>query len=167
MSVVFDPHLALRTFNAHHVRFVVIGGFAGALLGSPSFTYDLDICYERSGSNHEALAAALRELHATLRGAPAGLPFILDAKTIAMGDSFTFDTVAGSVDCLGTPSGTHGYRDLVVNAKEMDLGEGLLHILVVSVDDLMRMKRAAGRAKDVAELAILAAIKDEQAKSGT
>ncbi|HYC61819.1 MAG TPA: hypothetical protein VEK79_19865 [Thermoanaerobaculia bacterium] len=163
MTVVFDPHLALRTFNAHDVRFLVIGGFAGALLGSPSFTYELDICYERSVSNHEALATASRELHATLRGAPAGLPFPLDAKTIAMGDSFTFDTIAGSIDCLGTPSGTHGYRDLIVSAKEMDLGEGL-RVMVASVDDLMRMKRSAGRAKDVAELAILAAIKDEEAK---
>jgi hypothetical protein len=163
MTAVFDPHLALRTFNAHQVSFVVIGGFASALLGSPSFTYDLGICYERSPRNHAALAGALRELHATLRGAPAGLPFILDAKTIAMGDSFTFDTDAGSVDCLGTPLGTDGYRDLVRNSGEVDLGEGL-RVQLAAVDDLIRMKSAAGRAKDIGELAILAAIKEEQTR---
>jgi hypothetical protein len=163
MTAVFDPHLALRTFNSHQVSFVVIGGFASVLWGSPSFTYDLDLCYERSAQNHEALARALRELHATLRGAPAGLPFLLDAKTIAMGDCFTFDTIAGAVDCLGTPSGTEGYRDLSRNASEVDLGEGL-RIRIVSVDDLIRMKKSAARAKDIGELKILAAIKEEQSK---
>ncbi len=163
MTAVFDPHLALRTLNSHDVAFVVIGGFASGLWGSPSFTYDLDICYERTPRNHEALARALRELSATLRGAPAGLPFILDAKTIAMGDSFTFETAAGSVDCLGTPSGTAGYRDLIKNAGEVDLGDEL-RVHIASVDDLIRMKTAAGRSKDIGELAILAAIKEEQAK---
>ncbi|HEV7764649.1 MAG TPA: hypothetical protein VGQ76_06585 [Thermoanaerobaculia bacterium] len=163
MTPVFDPHLALRTFNAHGVSFVVIGGFASVLWGSPSFTYDLDICYERNAANHDALAKALRELHATLRGAPAGLPFVLDAKTIAMGDSFTFDTIAGGVDCLGTPSGTNGYPDLIAKASEVDLGDGL-HVRIVAVDDLIRMKSAAGRAKDIGELKILEAIKEEQAK---
>lgn len=132
-------------------------------MGSPSFTYALDLCYERNAQNHEALARALRELHATLRGAPPGLPFLLDANTIAMGDCFTFDTIAGAVDCLGTPSGTEGYRDLSRNASEVDLGEGL-RIRIVSVDDLIRMKKSAARSKDIGELKILAAIKEEQSK---
>jgi hypothetical protein len=77
---VFDPLQALRTLVAHRVRFVIIGGFAGALWGSPSITIDLDICYDRSAANYEALVSALRELRATLRGAPAGVPFQLDAR---------------------------------------------------------------------------------------
>jgi hypothetical protein len=161
MTVAFDPLLALRTLVAHEVRFVVIGGVAGALWGSPSITMDLDICYERGPENHEALAAALRELGATLRGAPADLPFQLDARTIKMGDSFTFDTLAGSVDCLGTPSGTNGYADLRRNAAQFDL-EADLRAEVCSLDDLMRMKRAAGRPKDRAEVEILSALSEER-----
>lgn len=164
MTAVFDPHHALRTLRAREVNFVVIGGFASVLWGSPSFTYDLDICYERTPANHEALARALRDLGATLRGAPAGLPFLLDAKTIAMGDSFTFETKAGSLDCLGTPSGTNGYRELVTNATLVDLGEGL-QVSIVSIDDLIRMKTAAGRSKDIGELAILRALKEEREKN--
>ena len=164
MTVAFDPLLALRTLVTHHVRFVVIGGLAGALWGSPSITMDLDICYERSHENHEALAAALRELGATLRGAPAGLPFQLDAGTIKMGDSFTFDTLAGSVDCLGTPSGTNGYADLRRNAAQFDL-EADLRVEACSLDDLIRMKRAAGRPKDRAEVEILSALSEERLKS--
>jgi hypothetical protein len=98
------------------VRFVVIGAFAGRLLGSPSLTRDLDICYARDRENLEALAAALRELHARLRGVHEDVPFRLDAKTLANGDSFTFVTDAGDLDILGTPSGTTGYDELARTA---------------------------------------------------
>lgn len=160
----FDALRALRILVAHDVRFVVIGGIAGRAWGSPTVTGDLDICYQRSKANHQALAAALRELEATLRGAPPGLPFVLDEKTIAMGDSFTFATAAGALDCLGTPSGTTGYADLVKQATVIDVDDDL-RVAFCSLDDLMRMKRAAGRPKDRVELEILAAVKEEREKS--
>jgi len=161
MTRAFDPVGAIRVLNEHAVRFIVIGGFAGNILGSPAITYDLDICYERSPANCEALARALRALGATLRGAPAGLPFQLDARTILMSDSFTFDTTAGSVDCLGTPAGTKGYADLLASAREMEIEEGL-RVLVCSLDDLMRMKRTAGRPKDLWAVEILKTVKEER-----
>ena len=159
----FDALRALRVLVAHGVRFVIIGGLAGRAWGSPTVTHDLDICYERSKQNHQALATALRELAATLRGAPAGLPFILDERTFAMGDSFTFDTLAGALDCLGTPSGTTGYADLIKSATEVDLDDGL-RVAICSLNDLMRMKRAASRPKDRVELEILAALQEEREK---
>jgi hypothetical protein len=163
-ATVFDVLRGLRELVANGVRFVVIGGIAGRAWGSTTITNDLDICYERSKQNHQALAAALRKLEATLRGAPPGLPFLLDERTIAMGDSFTFDTVAGSLDCLGTPSGTAGYPDLVKNATEIDL-EDDLRVAICSLDDLIRMKRAAGRPKDRIEVEILTAVKEEREKN--
>lgn len=163
-ATVFDALRGLRELVANGVRFVVIGGIAGRAWGSTTITNDLDICYERSKQNHQALAAALRKLGATLRGAPPGLPFLLDERTIAMGDSFTFDTVAGSLDCLGTPSGTAGYPDLMKNATEIDL-EDDLRVAICSLDDLIRMKRAAGRPKDRIEVEILTAVKEEREKN--
>ena len=163
MNPNFDPRPPLRALLAHDVRFVIIGGIAGVLLGSPSLTFDLDICYERDKQNFEALARALTELKATLRGAPADLPFLLDAKTLQMGDSFTFETISGSLDCLGTPSGTTGYADLVKNASEVVV-DGDLHVMVASIDDLLRMKRASGRAKDLLAVEILSALKEERKK---
>jgi hypothetical protein len=163
MNAAFDPRPPLRILRAHDVRFVIIGGIAGVLLGSPSLTFDLDICYERSRQNFIALAAALAEMKATLRGAPPDLPFLLDARTLQMGDSFTFDTIAGSLDCLGTPSGTTGYSELLKNANEVVV-DGGLHVMVASIDDLLRMKRAAGRAKDLLAVEILSALKEEREK---
>ncbi len=141
------------------VRFVVIGGFAGRLLGSTTVTNDLDICYGRNRKNLEALAKSLTDLDAVLRDAPAGLPFRLDARTLAAGDHFTFSTNAGNLDCLGTPAGSEGFSDLIAGATEMSLGS--VTVPVAALEDLMRLKRAAGRPKDLIELEILGALKKE------
>lgn len=164
---MFDPLRALRTFNQHQVRYVLIGGYASSVLGAPIVTNDLDVCYERTAENMERLAEALQELQATLRvaGVDEVLPFILDGRTIAAGDSFTFTTDAGPIDVLGTPSGTGGFRDLDADATTYDLGEGLL-VRVVSLDDLIRMKEAASRPKDEAHLHVLAALKQRIQERG-
>ncbi len=87
LSRPFDPLGAFLVLQERNVRFIVIGGIAAGLHGSPSLTADLDICYERSKANLEALASALQEVHAALRGVDPALPFRLDAKTLELGDS--------------------------------------------------------------------------------
>lgn len=153
-----DPAPILRTLHDHRVAFVVIGGMAAAVHGSPSLTLDLDICYDRTLSNLEALARALLALHARLRGAPPDIPFRLDARTLANGDRFTFSTDAGPLDCLGTPAGTAGYADLMRNAVTFEIAG--LPTAVAGLDDVIRMKRAAGRPKDLIEIEILGALRD-------
>jgi hypothetical protein len=155
----FDPLRALATLDRHGVRYVIIGAFAGRLLGSPSLTRDLDICYARDRENLVALAAALADLHARLRGVSEEVPFRLDARSLANGDSFTFSTDAGDLDILGTPSGSDGYEELVRTADEVHLGD--LSVRIASIDSLIRMKRAAGRPKDLIEVEVLAALRDE------
>jgi hypothetical protein len=155
----FDPLAVLRTLVDHGVRFVLIGGFAAAIRGSPVITGDVDICYARDDQNLERLEAGLVELGATLRGAPSGVPFRLDAKALRAGDHFTFSTTGGPLDCLCTPSGTDGFADLDASATDEDL-DGLV-VRVASVDDLIRMKRAAGRPQDLIAVEWLAALRDE------
>lgn len=156
----FDPALAFHTLNRHAVRYVVIGGLASEFLGAAIGTNDIDICCERTVGNMKRLAVALQELHAELRvaGVDEDLPFVLDARTLAAGDSFTFCSEAGDLDVLGTPSGTGGFRDLDAGATAYDLGDGLV-VRVVSLDDLIRMKEAANRPKDQTHLHILSALK--------
>jgi hypothetical protein len=155
----FDPLRLLETLQRHGVRFVVVGGIAGRLLGSPTVTRDLDICHARDTRNVTALAAVLAELHAQLRGVEPGLPFRPDARTLRAGDAFTLQTDAGDLDLLGTPAGTDGYADLARSASRTELGG--MQVLVASVDDLIRMKRAAARPKDLIEVEVLGAMRDE------
>ena len=155
----FDPLRVMRALNAGGVRYVVIGAYAGRILGSPTVTRDLDICHARDLANLDALARVLRDLRARLRGVDEDVPFILDARSLAAGDSFTFTTDAGDVDVLATPAGTGGYDELVRTAVETNL-DGV-RVLVADIDDLIRMKRAAGRPKDLIELEVLGALRDE------
>jgi len=160
--MVYDPLAALRALVDHGVRFVVTGGFAGRLWGSPTMTNDLDICYARDHVNVARLTAALHLLDARLRGPGVDddLPFLLEATTLEAGQNLTFSTAAGGLDVLGMPAGVRGYDDLAVNAAEFDLGDGLI-VPVCHIDDLIRMKRAAGRPKDRIELEVLTAVREE------
>jgi len=159
-----DDLALLRALIDGGVDFILIGGVAGQLQGSPVVTFDLDICYARDRPNLERLARVLTAIGARLRGAPAGLPFRLDAQTLWNGDSFTFDTSHGPFDILATPSGTDGFDDLAIGAASMELqGHS---VRVASIDDLIRMKRAAGRPKDLLAIEELGALRDELDKTG-
>lgn len=158
-EALFDPLGILRVLHAHEVRLVLIGGLAARAWGSPMITQDVDIAYARDRENLERLAAALRELRATLRGAPPGLPFRLDAATLRAGDHFTFQTTLGPLDCIGTPSGASEFEALVRTSSDIDVGG--MSIRIASLDELMRMKRAAGRLKDLRALEELGGVRDE------
>jgi predicted nucleotidyltransferase len=155
----FDFLRSLRTLTQHGVAFVVIGGIGGRLHGSTTVTGDVDICHARDPANLERLAEALGSLNARLRGVDDGVPFVVDAASLGAGDHFTFTTDAGDIDCMGTPAGVAGFEELDANASSLDL-DGF-SIRVASLDDLIRMKRAAGRPKDLIEVEVLGALRDE------
>lgn len=91
----------LNVLSDAKVSFVVVGGYAATLQGSTYLTQDLDICYERTSENLQRLAGALAPLHPRLRGAPDGMPFVLDQHTLKQGMNFTLETDAGDLDLLG------------------------------------------------------------------
>lgn len=155
----FDFLGTLRTLAKHQVRFVLIGGLGARLHGSTTVTNDVDICYDRDPENLERLADTLRRLHARLRGVDDEVPFMLDAKSLEAGDHFTFVTDTGSLDILGSPAGTTGFDELEAGSEEVDLGG--FTVRVASIDDLIRMKRASGRPKDLIEVEVLGALRDE------
>ena len=159
--VPFDPVGTLQALHDAGVEFVLSGGVAARMHGSPSLTRDIDICYARDRDNLERLATMLRKYHAYLRGQAIDddLPFVLDARTLQAGGNFTFSTDLGSLDILAVPAGVEGFDDLAKRAELVDLGG--FSVRVATLDDLIRMKRAAGRAKDRAEVEILSALRDE------
>jgi predicted nucleotidyltransferase len=142
----FDPGPALETLVRHGVDFVLIGGIAAIVLGSSYSTSDLDVAYARERANLERLADALRELGATLRGAPPGLSFWLDADTLEAGLNFTFETKHGNLDIFGEPAGAPAYTELKQRSSVERIGG--LEIRVASIDHMIAMKEAAGRGKD-------------------
>lgn len=160
----FRPEEVIGLLGRNEVRYVLIGGLAAITQGSSVVTVDVDVCYATDTENLEALAATLQEVHAELRGAQPNLPFRLDARTLGMGDSLTFTTDLGAIDILATPSGTAGYDDLVRTAEQYDLFGH--RVLIASIDDLIRMKRAAGRPKDLLAVEELGALRDEIDASG-
>lgn len=142
----FDPAPALVALADAGVDFVVIGGVAGGAHGSAFGTHDLDVAYNRASENLERLAEVLRSLGATLRGAPADLPFQLDARSLAEGGNFTFDTSFGALDVLAYPAGAPSFERLKADAVTIDVRGR--RVRVASLDHLIAMKEAAGRPRD-------------------
>jgi hypothetical protein len=68
----------IEALSAADVEFIVIGGQAEALFGSPRVTLDTDLTYRRTPENLERLAAVLRSLHPKLRDAPPDLRFVIE-----------------------------------------------------------------------------------------
>lgn len=156
----FDPVSALRALVEKGVQFVLIGGLAGRLHGSPTVTSDTDVCADWSPANLERLAEALVGLRARLRGVDDDVPFLLDHRTLAAGRNFTFSTDAGGLDILAEPAGGLTYADLAQGAEQLELAAGLA-VLVANLDDLIVMKESAGRPKDLIEVEVLGAIRRE------
>jgi len=139
------------------VQYVVIGGVALVASGSSRVTEDLDICYARNRDNLTRLEKALTQFRPTLRGAPPELPFVLDALSLRSGLNFTLATTAGDLDLLGEVPGIGTYEDAAVDAVQIELFD--MEVNILSLDALEKSKRAAGRAKDLLDLAEIAEIR--------
>jgi len=155
--MAIDPRRLLEALAGEKVDFVIVGGVAFVLHGSTRVTRDLDICYSRSPENLARLATALAPLHPTLRDAPPSLPFRLDASTLRSGLNFTLTTDAGDLDLLGEITGVGGFGEIARGAASMEVYG--LPVRVMGLDDVERAKRAAGRLKDLADLAELLEIR--------
>jgi hypothetical protein len=154
--MVTDFEKALATLAGSGVEFIVIGGVAGALHGSAFMTQDLDVVYARNRENIRRLAAALQPHQPYLRGAPEGLPFHWDERTIRNGLNFTLTTSFGDLDLIGEATGGGGYEDLLPHSREVS-GFGA-RFRLLNLDKLIVLKRAVGRPRDLAVVAELQGI---------
>jgi len=141
VTAPLDVERVLSALARNEVRFVVVGGIAAILHGWPGATADLDLLGAFDSDNFSRLAAALRELGATGPGWDG------EPDTIGSVTAWSLETQAGPVDLLFVlePWGT--YDELRPAAVEV-AGFGVT-IPIVSLDDLIRLKRALGRPKDL------------------
>jgi hypothetical protein len=160
MSVTEDPRLRprelLSVLARHEVDFVLIGALAATLHGSPVRTNDADICPRGGPRNLHNLAGALNELNARIYSVndPDGVEFNVDGQMLEGAEIWNLVTRFGRLDISLRPSGTRGYEDLVRDARDIDIGDGVI-VRVASLLDIIRSKEAANRDKDRAVLPLL------------
>jgi len=137
----------LKSLIENKVEFVIIGGVAIIAHGVPYATFDLDFCYARSLENLKKIVAALASFKPRLRGFPTNLPFTWDERTLQNGTNFTLETDIGDIDLLGEVAGVGSYAEVFANSTTLKLFDD--DVRVLSLDDLIKAKRAAGRPKDL------------------
>jgi hypothetical protein len=159
-----DPECLFGALADAGVDYVLIGGLAGVLHGSPAMTNDADIVPSRARGNLVRLGEALRDLDARVRSVtePDGVVFDPHPDLLAGMQMLNTTTRCGDLDLTFEPSGTRGYDDLVSRAVEFRIGG--LRVLVAALDDVIRSKEAADRPKDHAVLPLLHALRQEIAQ---
>ena len=151
----------LACLERHRVRYVLVGGLAAVLHGSPLPTLDARICPSREPANLERLAAALREMEARIRtpDSPEGLRFSCDARFLEGLYFVNLVTRFGDLDVSFQPAGTRGFPDLEPRAITMTIKGTEVRVAVR--EDVIRSKEAANRPKDRRNLPVLRQLLDE------
>jgi predicted nucleotidyltransferase len=157
---VIDLAGILRALTRHRVEFIIVGGVAATMHGSARVTQDLDLIYARNEANLHRLVAALRRQHPYPRGAPPGLPFSWDVDLLRGGLNFTLRTELGNLDLLGEITGGGTYEELLPHSVE--IAAFRLRCRCLDLETLIRVKRAAGRPRDLEAVAELHVILEER-----
>ncbi len=157
----FRPEKLLQVLARYGVRYVLIGGFAGVIHGSPYLTTDVDVVPDPAVDNLRRLSAALDELRAKVwtDAEPAGLAFDHDAASLAAARTWNLVTDHGRLDITFEPSGTAGYADVSRDAVHLTILGA--EVDVASLADVIRSKEAAGREKDRLVLPVLRRILEQ------
>jgi hypothetical protein len=150
LSEVYQPAALVGALVEGGVDFVVVGGVAVILQSMPRYTKDLDICYSTVQENLDALGNVLVTQEARLRGIPEMVPFVPDGRTLRQTQIVCLTTPRGDIDLLVDPAGAPPYKTLRRRADVMDLSGH--RVRIASIDDMLAMKRAAGRPQDVTDI---------------
>lgn len=153
----------IRRLTKGGVKFVLVGGFAGVVHGCTYVTQDIDICCDFSVANLLALQEALKDLHAVHRMMPQRLKLKLTAKSCARFKNLYLDTDIGQLDCLASIQGLGNYEDVERLSEIRDLGGGL-RIRVLTIDSLIKTRKAMNRPRDREAVLQLEAVKKMQKK---
>lgn len=144
------------TLSRHRVNYLLIGGLAVSLHGVERATMDIDITVATSPDNLAALLDAARELKLT-PVLPVPVEVLTDIELLRRWhaernlESFALRApgLAGvTVDILPFPP--VDYDQMRMRAVMFEIGE--VQIPVVSIPDLIALKRAVGRPIDLSDI---------------
>ncbi|HEX7291980.1 MAG TPA: nucleotidyl transferase AbiEii/AbiGii toxin family protein [Conexibacter sp.] len=144
----------VRLLTEHGVEFVVVGGLAAIAHGARRMTLDLDIVPDPEPANFRRLAAAVARLGVADETVTDGAFQTLDPRDevdLARSRNVSLRTAAGQLDVLNRARGAPPYRDLAARAVRLPIVG--VEVLVAGVDDLIAMKLASGRPKDLQDVA--------------
>lgn len=134
----------IAVLAGHDVDFIVIGGVAAQVHGHRRTTTDLDLTPDPDPGNLRRLSAALVEL---------------EARPVDSGEGVLL-TRHGQIHILKEPKGARPFDQMRQVALVVDL-DGI-DVAIVSLDDLIRMKRAAGRPGDLDDIATLTEVERQR-----
>jgi len=156
----FDALELFRALSRHEVEYVTVGGVAIQAYGGQRMTQDLDVVIAASSDNMGRLATALLDLDARILG-PDGQrsKSVPSAAMLASSDQWHLLTEHGPLDVLTLPAHLGSFADVRARAHSVQLGD--LSIPIAHRDDLLTMKRAAGRPQDLADVRLLESLGDE------
>lgn len=161
MPAPLDPECIFSELARHQVDYVLIGGLAAVLHGSTALTNDVDIVPRADDANLARLGVALVELDARIRSADSvdGIAFDPHPALLGSMSVLNLTTRCGDLDLALTPSGLEDLDGLWERATVLEIAG--CRVRVAALEDIIRSKEAAGRAKDHATLPILRALQDE------
>jgi predicted nucleotidyltransferase len=132
----------LRLLESHKVKYAVIGGYAVGIHAEPRYTKDLDILIVPSPQNARQVLKALKAFDAPVSN--------LDEKELATpGLLYVFGISPLRVDILNRVKGVD-VAQIVKRAKKIKVSDTFIR--VVSVPDLIKLKKIAGRTQDLADI---------------
>jgi predicted nucleotidyltransferase len=143
----------LSVFNAHNVRYLIVGGYAVSIHAQPRATKDLDILIDPSKENSEAVFAALVRFGAPIAGLTA-------ADFTELESFFRMGTPPAMVDILPKIKGVD-FKTAWERRVIREIEDGL-SVPFISRDDLLAAKLSAGRPGDLADVAALRATPETQ-----
>ena len=144
----------LETLDRHGVEHIVVGGVAAVLQGAPMTTFDIDTLIKVDTDNATKLLAALRELQARFREQPQEIAPTRD--DILAGGHLLLMTDCGPLDVLGFVGKGRRYEDLTASSRTLLVGA--LSVRVLELATLIEEKKALGRPKDQAVIALLESV---------
>jgi hypothetical protein len=146
----------LSIFNAHSVKYLIVGGYAVSFHAQPRATKDIDLLIQPDADNAKAVYAALAKFGAPLEG--------LAAETFSeRGKFFRMGREPVAVDILLEIDGVDFDRAWENRVEGViDAASGLTACFISSAD-LLVAKAAAGRPQDIADVAALRQAAESQA----
>jgi hypothetical protein len=159
----FSPQEIFAVLHRHGVDYVAIGGIAANAHGSRRLTLDVDVVPAPEVPNYERHVGALDELGVPATAVDSAFRELdpRDSFDLARAKVLKLATSAGDLDVLNGAPGAPPYEDLRERAIEVEVRG--TPVRIASLDDLIAMKRASGRDKDLRDIAELTAGEDQGA----